>query len=115
MENVPDMYILDVVADDWEELENIVHNLNREPEGGSVPGWHMVYGRHFAVEEVVASLEKMIARGWIEVAVDDENEPVIRGLAPGELLDDLSTAWFHISPRGRLVHQEWDPVTPWED
>jgi len=102
---LPDMFVLDVVADDVEDLEGILRNLNRSPSG-----WRDSWGREFSRDEVVAALSRLVredhVRGYV---LDDAGTALVelpaRALPPATFDD----AWFGLTPRGRLIHSNWDP------
>jgi len=104
----PDLYVLDTLADDIEDLSTIMRSLNSD----SVIGWHRAWGRPFARDEVVQALSRLIRKELVQVAVLTSDGKSLENLAPGQLpLGDYDAGWFAITPRGRLVHANWNPET----
>ena len=105
-ESVPDMYVLDSLANDVEELSHILAMLNSD----EVIGWHQRWGRRFTREEVVQALARLIQANHVRVSVLTSDGKWLQELAPTELppgtFDD---AWFALTPHGRMVHTNWDP------
>lgn len=105
-ERLPDLYVLDTIADDAKDLETILEVLN----GDSTLGWHRRWGRQFRREEVVESLARMIKVNHVRTAILTPDgkwlqELDVKQLPPG----DFNDAWFAITPHGRIVHESWDP------
>ena len=102
---LPDMFVLDALADDVEDLENILANLNRSPSG-----WRDSWGREFSRDEVVAALSRLVTDDRVRVYVlEDAGTALVELPArtlPPATFDD---AWFGLTPAGRLLHTNWDP------
>lgn len=101
-----DMFVLDVVADDIESLGDIVRRLN-----SSIPSaWRHRAGRPLAREEVVLSLSRLVKHNLLQTYVEDDREPALRALTSCSLPSEAyETAWFGITPQGRIVHGSWEP------
>jgi hypothetical protein len=99
-----DLYVLDSIADDVEDLESILRMLNSD----SAIGWHRAPGRHFERQEVVEALSRLVRSDLARVSVLDGKHLVElkAGQLPPESYDH---AWFAITARGRVVHTTWDP------
>jgi hypothetical protein len=105
-EDLPDLYVLDTVADDAKNLETILQVLNGD--GGLA--WHRRWGRKFAREEIVESIARLIAAEKLRAAVLSMDGRWLEELHAGQLpVGRFEDAWFAITPRGRLVHANWDP------
>lgn len=105
---VPDMYVLDNLADDIESLEDILRMLNST----HVIGWKQRWGRSFERSEVVEALSRLVHDDLVRVSILTSegkalNELAARQLPPG----DYDDVWFAMTPRGRIVHTNWDPET----
>jgi hypothetical protein len=97
-----DMYVLDVVADDIEGLEDILRMLNDKKHGWQ-DAWHGTFER----PDVVASLSRLIRDGSVQtysVAADHTLVKQPQGSLPHAAYD---AAWFGITPRGRVRHSNW--------
>jgi len=101
-----DMFILDVVADDVENLGDIVLRLN-----SSIPSaWRHRAGRSFSREEVVLSLSRLVKHNLVQTYVEDDKEPALRALSSSSLPSEAyEAAWFGITSQGRIVHSSWEP------
>lgn len=108
----PDLYVLDALANDIEDLDSILRMLNSD----SSLGWAAEWGRPFQRGELVEALSRLVAKNNVQVLV----------LAPdGKSLESLSStalppgsyqdAYFSLTDRGRLVHRNWDPELGGDD
>ena len=99
-----DYCVLDTLADDLENVEDIVRLLNSPRIG-----WQHLHPAPFTREEVLPVLLRRIRAGDVRAAVYD---PVVKGLValePNILpAGDLDKVWFELMPQGRLAHQNWD-------
>lgn len=104
----PDLYVLDTVADDIEDLVAIMRSLNSD----SAIGWHRTWGRLFTRDEVVQTLSRLVTNDFVQVAVLAPDGKTLENLASRQLpIGDYDDAWFAMTPRGRLVHATWNPPT----
>jgi hypothetical protein len=102
----PDLYVLDAMANDVEDLAAIMRTLNSE----TAVGWYRTWGRRFERQEVIASLSRLVASDLARVSIltpDGKSlvELPSRQLPPGNYDD----AWFAMTPHGRMLHANWDP------
>lgn len=105
-ESLPDLYILDALADDTEDLEHVLQVLN----GDTALGWHRRWGRPFHREEIVEALVRLIKANQVRAAVLAPDGKWLDELLPTEIPPgDFDDAWFAMTPHGRLVHTNWDP------
>jgi hypothetical protein len=107
---LPDMYVLDTLANDVEDMESILRMLNSDTN----LGWRREWGRDFTKEDVVAALSRLIHQDFVQVfALDGEGkmiQEIGRRIMPAGTYAD---AYFGITQRGRLVHSNWDdPESP---
>lgn len=110
-EHLPDMYVLDSLANDVENLDDILRILNSD----TAVGWHKHWGRHFKREEVVQSLSRLIQAESVLVSVLTPDGKWLQELPSGALPSaSFDDAWFGITPRGRLIHTNWEPEGPSE-
>lgn len=103
----PDLYVLDALANDIEDLDSILRMLNSD----TALGWTTEWGRPFQREELVEALRRLSAKDYVQVLVlapDGKSlEPLpAKALPPGNYQD----AYFSLTERGRLVHRNWDPA-----
>jgi hypothetical protein len=105
---LPDMYVLDTLANDVEDLESILRMLNSDTD----LGWRDEWGRSFTRSDVVAGLSRLIRQEFVQVFVRDEAAKTIQQSArralPPSNYDDV---YFGMTERGRIVHSNWDPET----
>lgn len=98
-----DLYVLDALADDIEDLESILRMLNNPSIG-----WREEWGKDFERPEVVTALSRLIRAGQVLVYVLDaqgkELIPAQEQTLPSSSYDDV---WFGPSPAGRIRHQTW--------
>ena len=102
----PDLYVLDALANDIEDLESILRMLNSD----TVLGWSDEWGRAFRRDEVVESLSRLIQKGWVQVLVHAVDGKSLSELATGSLPpDSFDDVYFSATGAGRLVHRNWNP------
>lgn len=104
-ETLPDMYVLDSLANDVEDLEGILRILNSD----TAIGWHRRWGRYFTRAEIVQSLVRLIASDRVRVSVLTPDGKWLEELPAKDLPGAFSEAWFALTPRGRMVHTAWEP------
>lgn len=102
----PDMYVLDALANDIEDLEAILRMLNSD----TVLGWHKEWGRKFRREEIVEALCRLVVDDLVLAYVTLE-KPGLVTLPARTLPDgDFDDASFGLTEKGRLVHANWEPA-----
>jgi hypothetical protein len=103
---LPDMFVLDALANDIEDLDSIVRMLNSE----TALGWLSEWGRSFRREEVVEALSRLIVRGFVTVLILHSDRSGLQKL-PAMTLPPLGyeEAYFSMTDRGRLLHSSWEP------
>lgn len=105
-ETKPDLYVLDTLANDLENLEGIMRMLNSD----TVLGWHREWGRHFERKEIVEALSRLVRTDMIQVYVLSEDGKALEALPPQQLpLSSYDDAYFGLRPRGRMTHSNWEP------
>jgi hypothetical protein len=103
---LPDMFVLDSLANDVESLDDILRILNSD----EAIGWHKQWGRHFTREEVVQALARLVRADHVRVSTLTSNGKWLEELAPTELpASTFDDVWFALTPHGRVVHTNWDP------
>ena len=106
--SMPDMYVLDALANDVEDIESILRMLNSETD----LGWRAEWGREFNRLDVVSALSRLIRQDFVRVFIHDEEGKALREIAnallPPANYDD---AYFGMTERGRVMHSNWDPPT----
>jgi hypothetical protein len=105
-ETSPDLYVLDTMANDVEDLAAIMRTLNSD----TAAGWHRAWGRQFERQEVIASLSRLVTSDLARasmLAPDGKSlvELQAKQLPPGSYDD----AWFAMTPHGRMLHANWNP------
>lgn len=104
-----DLFVLDALANDLEDLESVLRILNSPSE----LGWRDQHPAVFTREEVIPAVFRGIGEGNIEACVTAAAEPVLIGLGERKLPDGpLDEVWFRLTKRGRTVLNSWDPP-PW--
>jgi hypothetical protein len=102
----PDLYVLDALANDIEDLESIIRMLNSD----TALGWAAEWGRPFRRGELIEALSRLVAKDYVQVLVlapDGKNLEALstKALPPGSYQE----AFFALTERGRIVHRNWDP------
>ncbi len=104
-----DNYVLDALANDVEDLETVLRSLNSD----TVLTWRQVWGREFDREEVIEALARLIRQDLVQAYELDNNGTSLIELPARTLPSgDFWNFWFGLTPRGRLVHQNWEPPLP---
>jgi len=105
---VPDKYVLDALANDVEDLDSVIRMLNSDSE----LGWREEWGRDFRRDEILAALLRLVRNDLVRVLALAEDGKSLEELSLGTLPETgLGTAYFGITPRGRMVHRSWEPET----
>jgi hypothetical protein len=102
----PDLYVLDSLADDVEDVAAILRTLNSD----SAIGWHEAWGRPFTRDDIVAALSRLVSDNLVRVAVLTRDGKGLTHLPEKQLpISSYDDAWFEMTPHGRLVHANWSP------
>lgn len=101
----PDYFILDAMANDIESVDDILRTLNANSE----LGWTDVWGRPFTREEVVGSLIRLLRRQLVQAYAISGSEAALSPLDAGTTPEQFGTAYFGLTVRGRIMHENWDP------
>jgi hypothetical protein len=108
-QRTPDLYVLDALANDIENLESILRMLNSE----SALGWTKEWGRPFSRNEIVEALSRLVRKGWVRVLVHASDGKSLSELGVGSLPPgDYDDVYYSLTEPGRLVHGNWDPTVP---
>jgi len=107
--HTPDLYVLDSLANDIEDLEGILRMLNSD----TALGWRAEWGREFEREEIVQALTRLTRADLVRTLVlagDGKSlqELPARALPP----ESYDSAYFCLTERGRMKHTSWDPALP---
>jgi hypothetical protein len=104
--HTPDLYVLDALANDIEDLENILRMLNSD----TPLGWTKEWGRAFRRDEVVEALSRLVQKEWVRVLVHASDGKSLSELSVGTLPPgDYDDVYYSLTERGRLVHSNWNP------
>jgi len=98
--------VLDALANDLEDIEQILHLANHDSVG-----WRQLNGgRSYTRDQIIPSLLRLVRDDLVEACSYSESERRLvgigRGVLPTGALDDV---WFVMTPRGRVVHSSWEP------
>ena len=104
-----DMCVLDSLANDIESVEGILRMLNSDTD----LGWAKEWGSKFVRVDVVTALTRLVRDELVralELRKNDGNLTELPlGFIPAFSYDDL---YFAVTPRGRMVHDGWNPTLP---
>ncbi len=100
-----DFVVLDALANDLEDIEQILHLANHDSVG-----WRQLNGgRSYTRDQIIPSLLRLVRDDLVEACSYSESERSLvgigRGVLPTGALDDV---WFVMTPRGRVVHSSWE-------
>lgn len=105
-ETTPDLYVLDTMANDVEDLAAIMRTLNSD----TAAGWHRTWGRRFERQEVIASLSRLVTADLARASALAPDGKSLVELAERQLPSgSYDDAWFAMTPRGRMLHANWNP------
>lgn len=105
--SLPDLFVLDTLANDYEDLESILRLLNSDTE----LGWKSEWGRPFVRDEVVSALSRLVRAGRVRIA-GDSGGGAFEELPPEQLpAGSYDEVYFGMTERGRIVHSSWDVDT----
>lgn len=97
-----DLYVLDALANDVEDLESILRMLNH-----SEIGWSEEWGHQFTSSEVVQALARLIRDSAVRAYVLDTNGKALEPLEVSALPATFEGVWFGLTGRGRMRHGNW--------
>jgi hypothetical protein len=104
-----DYYVLDSLVNDLEAIEDILRMLNSD----SALGWRDLHPKPFTRDEIVPGLARLIKEELILAYVLDQSGKALVQLGAKVLPDGIwDDAWFSLTPRGRVVHGNWNPELP---
>ena len=91
-----DLYVLDTVADDIEEYDNISRRVAK---------WDPA-----ALSQLLASLQRLVQQELIEACMLTADGRSLTGAGPGVWpVIPVPDLWFRMTSRGRMVHSAWEP------
>jgi hypothetical protein len=100
----PDMYVLDSLANDVEDLETILRLLNGDTE----LAWRDEWGREFQRSEVVEAVSRLIRRNAVRAYAISSEGKSLHALPERTLPSgDYGDAYFGLTPQGRMLHRDW--------
>ena len=103
----PDLYVLDALANDVEDLESVLRMLN----SNTALGWTKEWGRSFNRGEIVEALSRLVAKNLVQVLTLADDGCSLQSLPaatpPPSVYDEV---YFALTERGRLVHRNWEPL-----
>lgn len=101
-----DYVVLDALANDLENLEDIERILNNPSE----LGWRDQHPLPFTREEIVPSLLRAIRERLVEVCRYTDDKRALAGLGEGTIPTTGLTNedWFRLTDRGRTVLNSWE-------
>jgi hypothetical protein len=103
-----DLFILDALADDLENLEDILRQLN-----SAAIGWRHLHPEPFVRQEILPALTRLIREDLVEACVLDQSGKWLIEAGPRTLpAGSWDDPWFRLTARGRIVHSTWDPELP---
>jgi hypothetical protein len=106
-DRTPDLYVLDALSNDIEDLESVLRMLNSD----TALGWAKEWGRTFTRAEIVEAVSRLIKRDLVRVLVYGSDGKSLTELSPEVLPPgDYGDVYFSLTERGRLVHSSWDPA-----
>ena len=100
-----DLYVLDSLSNDIEDIESITRMLNSDSE----LGWKKEWGAEFSRLDIVTSLTRMVKNDLVRVLAIQGDSPTLTELRSQQMPDsDLDALCFAITARGRMVHGAWE-------
>ncbi len=103
-----DMFIVDVLRHDIEQVSSITKILN---DSGCI-GWREFWPHDFAIEEVVSSLNRLMRRSFVQQLIYDREKGV---LIPTSTINDIVSSeeeyWFELTAHGNAAWEKWKPPT----
>lgn len=106
-----DLYVLDAIADDIEDIESILRMLNNPSIG-----WREEWGKDFERPEVVLALSRLVKAGQVlAYGLDGQGKELIEANKQALASTTYDDFWFGPSPAGRIRHQTWKAQTSAND
>lgn len=102
--NSLDMFVLDVVSNDLEAIDDVMRMLNRPDH----LGWARERGGAFSREEVLGALVRLVREDAVRV-VAAEGDGLVE-MPPGTFPEwRMKDCYFRITSKGKMRHQNWKP------
>lgn len=102
----PDLYVLDALCNDIEDLDSILRMLN----GDTALGWAAEWGRPFQRGELIEAISRLVAKNYVQVLVLAPDGKRLEARSATALPSgNYQDVYFALTDRGRLVHRNWDP------
>lgn len=102
MQKSMDLYVLDMLANDVEDVESILRMLNH-----SEIGWAEEWGHQFTSSEVVQALARLTKDGAVRAYVLNADGKALEPLEMSALPATFDGVWFGLTGRGRIRHSNW--------
>lgn len=99
----PDVFVVDALSNDVEDLESLLRMLNSDTQIGWVQEW----GRAFTKLDVIGALMRLIRNGAVQAYVVDTDRKGLVPLQDSALPIAMENAWFGLTGRGRVLHANW--------
>ncbi len=101
-----EMFILDVLRHDIEDVFSIVKMLNNT---GSI-GWRKFWPHDFTVKEVVTAVNALIRDGLVcQLVYDTECASAVSADSAIEIITGSEEVWHELTEIGRQIWEQWEP------
>jgi len=99
-----DMFVIDVLRHDIEDIEAILRMLNSR----SALGWRNFWPRDFCRQEVLDALGRLLSTGLVSpLRYDHTRRELVDIDGPVEAVD-ASELWFKLEPSAIQQWEQWD-------
>lgn len=98
-----DMFIVDILHYDIEQVSNIVRLLN-----DGTFGWSDVLGRDFTDDDVIEALTKLVNESYVKVLAEGINA-LVEVDPQAAWLQRPDEYWFMLTAKGREMFDAWEP------
>jgi hypothetical protein len=104
-----DMFIIDVLQHDIENLSSILRLLNND----SCIGWRVFWPHEFSAQEVVPELIRLCSQGLLAAFMVREDDNALHEIdrRPSETEVTSGDLWFSVSKQGNACWDAWEPPT----
>lgn len=100
-----DMFVIDVLRYDIENIPSILKLLNNR----SSVGWRFAWPHDFAEVEVIQALKDLIKNGWVKPLRENETHKNIVPVDEDEdIWNNIDTLWFELTGQGWQAWNNWD-------
>jgi hypothetical protein len=101
----PDMFIIDVLRHDIEDIEPILKMLN---DTGCI-GWRQFWPHDFERDEILQALSRLVKAGMVSpLHYDGQQRALVNVESSFDIMQDREDLWFKLDAPGLAQWDKWE-------